>query len=317
MSAVIEVEHLTKFYGSVPALRQVNFRVERGEIVGFLGPNGAGKTTTLRILTCFIPPTSGTARIGGLDCQQHPLEVRAKIGYLPENISLYSDMTVRRFLAFAAAVKGVPRSRRCPEVERVMEKCSITEVERRIIGHLSKGYRQRLGIAQALLNDPPILILDEPTIGLDPAQIVEIRTLIKELGGERTIILSSHILPEVSQICQRILIINRGQIVATDTPANLTSQLRRSLQVRLQVDGPRPEIKEMLAGVEGVLQVEPGDGAGSFIVETDRGVDLRPELARRVVERGWQLRELRTQDVSLEEIFMQVVTEEESREEMQ
>jgi len=313
---VIEVERLTKLYGPVPALREVSFRVEQGELVGFLGPNGAGKTTMLRILTCFIPPTSGLARVAGLDCREHPLEVRAKIGYLPETISLYADMTVRRFLAFAASAKGVPRSGHRHEVERVIERCSIEEVEGRIIGHLSKGYRQRLGIAQALINNPPILILDEPTIGLDPAQIVEIRTLIKELAGERTIILSSHILPEVSQICQRILVINRGQIVATDTPANLTSQLRRTLQIGLQIEGPDGEIREELAAVKGVLRVQPGDGPISYLVETDRHKDLRPELARRVVARGWQLRELRTQEVSLEEIFMELVTEEGAREEI-
>ncbi len=232
---MIEVDNLTKLYGSLVALRQVNFRVEQGEIVGFLGPNGAGKTTALRIITCFMPPTSGTARVAGLDCQQNSLEVRAKIGYLPENVPLYQDMTTRRFLAFAAAAKGVSRLRKPQEVERVMEVCAVTPVAERIIGNLSKGYRQRIGIAQALLNDPPILILDEPTIGLDPTQIVEIRSLIKELGAERTIILSSHILPEVSQICQRILIINHGQIVATDTPANLTAQLQRNLQVYLEV----------------------------------------------------------------------------------
>ena len=313
---MIEVERLTKLYGPVPALREVSFRVEQGELVGFLGPNGAGKTTMLRILTCFIPPTSGLARVAGLDCREHPLEVRAKIGYLPETISLYADMTVRRFLAFAASAKGVPRSGHRHEVERVIERCSIEEVEGRIIGHLSKGYRQRLGIAQALINNPPILILDEPTIGLDPAQIVEIRTLIKELAGERTIILSSHILPEVSQICQRILVINRGQIVATDTPANLTSQLRRTLQIGLQIEGPDGEIREELAAVKGVLRVQPGDGPISYLVETDRHKDLRPELARRVVARGWQLRELRTQEVSLEEIFMELVTEEGAREEI-
>ena len=313
---MIEVERLTKLYGPLPALREVSFRVDQGEILGFLGPNGAGKTTTLRILTCFIPPTSGLARIAGLDCREHPLEVRTKIGYLPETVSLYADMTVRRFLAFAASAKGVSRSRRGHEVERVMERCSIEEVRSRIIGHLSKGYRQRLGIAQALINDPPILILDEPTIGLDPAQIVEIRTLIKELAGERTIILSSHILPEVSQICQRILVINRGQIVATDTPANLTSQLRRTLQIGLQIEGPDAEIREELAAVEGVLQVQPGQGPATYLVETDRHRDLRPELARRVVARGWQLRELRTQELSLEEIFMELVTEEGAREEM-
>ena len=307
---MIEVENLTKFYGSVVALRQVNFTVEQGEIVGFLGPNGAGKTTALRIVTCFMPPTSGTARVAGLDCQQNSLEVRAKIGYLPENVPLYQDMTTRGFLAFAAGAKGVSRSRKPQELDRVMEVCAITSVAGRIIGNLSKGYRQRIGIAQALLNDPPILILDEPTIGLDPTQIVEIRSLIKELGTERTIILSSHILPEVSQICQRILIINNGQIIATDTPANLTAQLQRNLQVYLEVEEPEAEVMKKIDSMAGVLNVTPANGPGSYLIETSRGQDLRPELARTVVEHGWHLRELKLQDLSLEDIFMQLVTDE-------
>jgi ABC-2 type transport system ATP-binding protein len=312
---VIEVENLTKVYGALTALRQVNFTVDQGEIVGFLGPNGAGKTTALRILTCFMPPSWGTARVGGFDCQDHSLEVRARIGYLPENVPLYLDMTTRRFLTFAAAAKRVPRSRQRKEIERVMEVCDITSVADRIIKHLSKGYRQRIGIAQALLNDPPILILDEPTIGLDPTQIVEIRSLIKQLGTERTIILSSHILPEVSQICQRILIINKGQIVATDTPANLTSQLQRNLRVYLEVEGPENEVLKNLIGMTGVLHVKPADGPGTYLVETRRGEDLRPELARTVVKHGWNLQELKLQDLSLEEIFMQLVTDEEPSEE--
>jgi ABC-2 type transport system ATP-binding protein len=307
---MIEVENLTKFYGSVPALRQVSFKVEQGEIVGFLGPNGAGKTTAMRIVTSFMPPTSGTARVAGLDCQEHSLEVRAKIGYLPENVPLYQDMTVRRFLTFVASAKRVPRANFQQEIDRVADICAVTSEAHRIIGHLSKGYRQRIGIAQALINDPPILILDEPTIGLDPTQIVEIRSLIKELGKERTIILSSHILPEVSQICQRILIINKGQIVATDTPANLTAQLQRNLQVYLEVEGPEPEIVEDLGGMQGVLDVKRINGPGTYLIETTRGQDLRPELARVVVERGWQLRELRLEDLSLEDIFMQLVTDE-------
>jgi ABC-2 type transport system ATP-binding protein len=264
-----------------------------------------------------MPPTSGTARVAGLDCQQNSLEVRAKIGYLPENLPLYSDMTARRFLAFAAAAKGIPRSRCRQEIHRVMEACSIAPVAERIIGHLSRGYRQRVGLAQALLNEPPILILDEPTIGLDPTQIVEIRSLIKQLGTERTIILSSHILPEVSQICQRILIINKGQIVATDTAANLTAQLQRCLRVHLEVEGPHLEVMETLGKVKGVQEVRPDNGTGYYLVETERDVDLRPELARTIVGRGWQLRELRLQDLSLEEIFMQLVTHEETGEEEQ
>jgi ABC-2 type transport system ATP-binding protein len=226
-------------------------------------------------------------------------------------------MTTRRFLAFAAAAKGVSRSRSGQEIERVMEVCTITSVAERLIGHLSKGYRQRIGIAQALLNDPAILILDEPTIGLDPTQIVEIRSLIKKLGTERTIILSSHILPEVSQICQRILIINNGQIVATDTPANLTAQLQRNLQVYLEVEGPRTEVMQKVEAMTGVLEVKPTNGESSYLIETSRGQDLRPELARTVVESGWQLRELKLQDLSLEDIFMQLVTDEEAGEEQE
>ncbi|MFP3870652.1 MAG: ABC transporter ATP-binding protein [Syntrophobacteria bacterium] len=311
---VIEVENLTKFYGSLPALRQVSFTVEPGEVVGFLGPNGAGKTTALRILTCFMPPTSGTARVAGLDCQEQSLEVRSRIGYLPESVPLYSDMTVRRFLAYAAGAKGVSRSRCTKEVDRVVEVCALSPVAHRIIAHLSKGFRQRLGIAQALLNDPPILILDEPTLGLDPTQIVEVRSLIKQLGSERTIILSSHILPEVSQICQRILIINKGQIIATDTAANLTAQLQQNQQVRLEVDGPGHEIRETIGAMEGVMNIMPGNGSASYLVETVRGRDLRPELARTIVSHGWQLRELRLQDLSLEEIFLELVTDEQLKE---
>ena len=314
---MIEVENLTKFYGSVPALRHVSFKVDQGEIVGFLGPNGAGKTTTMRIITSFMPPTSGTARVAGLDCQEQSLEVRAKIGYLPENVPLYRDMTIRRFLTFVASAKRVPRANFQQEIDRVMEICGITSEAHRIIAHLSKGYRQRIGIAQALINDPPILILDEPTIGLDPTQIVEIRALITQLGKERTIILSSHILPEVSQICQRILIINKGQIVAIDTPSNLTAQLQSNLQVYLEVEGPGSEIVENLGGMQGVLEIKPTNDPGAYLVETIRGHDLRPELARTVVERGWQLRELRLQDLSLEDIFMQVVTDETEMEEQE
>jgi len=312
---VIEVENLTKLYGSVVALRQVSFSVDQGEIVGFLGPNGAGKTTALRILTCFMPPTSGTARVAGQDCQEHSLEVRAKIGYLPENVPLYLDMTTRRFLGFAAAAKGVSRSRINKEVDRVMEVCGINTVAERIIAHLSKGFRQRIGIAQALINDPPILILDEPTIGLDPSQIIEIRALIKKLETERTIILSSHILPEVSQICQRILIINNGQIVATDTPANLTAQLQQNQQIYLEVEGPRSEIMDKIHSIAGILSIKPANGEFAYLIESVRGQDSRPELARTVVENGWQLRELKAQDLTLEDIFMQLVTDEEVKEE--
>ncbi|MDY6908509.1 MAG: ATP-binding cassette domain-containing protein [Thermodesulfobacteriota bacterium] len=308
---MIQAEGLTKFYGSVPAIQNVTFEVEKGEIVGFLGPNGAGKTTTIRILTCYMPPTVGTARVGGRDCFQDSLEVRRMIGYLPENVPLYGEMTVRGFLAFAARARGVEARHRSAEVKRVMGVCGLEKVERRIIAHLSKGYRQRVGLAQALLNNPPVLILDEPTIGLDPAQIVDIRRLISDLRDDHTILLSSHILPEVAQICRRVMIINRGQIVATDTPANLTAQLQKSAQVFLRVARDGASMAEVLSRLPGVQQVtlQPGSD-GALMIETDRTQDMRGVIARTVVERGVDLLELRSVDLSLEDIFMQLVTEE-------
>ena len=235
---MIEVEHLTKFYGLVPAVSDLSFQVGQGEVVGFLGPNGAGKTTTMKILTCFLPPTSGQARIDGLDISRDSLGVRQKIGYLPENNPLYSEMTVEGFLSFAAQAKGVPSRDAKTAAAKVAEDCGLGTVRGRIIGHLSKGFRQRVGLAQALLNDPPVLILDEPTIGLDPAQVIEIRQLIKSLGRERTILLSSHILPEISQVCQKVIILNQGRIVATDTVSSLTTQLQSSRKIKLIL--PRP-----------------------------------------------------------------------------
>ncbi len=308
---MIQAEGLTKYYGSVPAIQNVTFEVEKGEIVGFLGPNGAGKTTTIRILTCYMPPTVGAARVGGRDCFQDSLEVRRMIGYLPENVPLYGEMTVRGFLAFAARARGVEARHRSAEVKRVMGVCGLENVERRIIAHLSKGYRQRVGLAQALLNNPPVLILDEPTIGLDPAQIVEIRRLISDLRDDHTILLSSHILPEVAQICRRVMIINRGQIVATDTPANLTAQLQKSAQVFLRVARDGASMAEVLSRLPGVQQVtlQPGNDGG-LMIETDRTQDMRGVIARTVVERGVDLLELRSVDLSLEDIFMHLVTEE-------
>ncbi|MBP8646514.1 MAG: ATP-binding cassette domain-containing protein [Syntrophobacteraceae bacterium] len=313
---MIEAEGLTKFYGPVAAIRDVTFHIKRGEVVGFLGPNGAGKSTTLRILTCYMPATAGTARIDGLDCFEQSLGVRQKIGYLPENVPLYHEMTVRRFLRFVAGVKGVDAKSMEGEISRVIGTCGLEKVSHRIIGHLSKGYRQRVGLAQALLNSPPVLILDEPTIGLDPAQIIEIRKLIQELREEHTILLSSHILPEVAQLCQRVLIINKGQIVATDSPGNLTSQLQKSAQVILRVAGDVKGLASALESMEGVQRVTLHENNENHLrIETDRSKDLRPEIARLVVNRQMDLLELRTVDLSLEEIFMQLVTEEPSQEE--
>jgi ABC-2 type transport system ATP-binding protein len=313
---MIEAEGLTKFYGSLQAIRDVTFEVQKGEVVGFLGPNGAGKSTTIRILTCYMPPTTGAARVDGLDCFEQSLEVRKKVGYLPESVPLYADLTVTRFLRFAAGAKGVEARKTTSELNRVLGTCGLEKVANRIIAHLSKGYKQRVGLAQALLNSPPILVLDEPTIGLDPTQIIEIRHLIQELRQEHTVLLSSHILPEVAQICQRVMIINKGQIVATDTPANLTRQLQKSAQIMVQVQDGTGELVPLLEGLDGVQGVtRHRDDQERLVVETDRSRDLRPEIARLVVDKGMSLLELKLVDLSLEDIFLQLVTEEPVQEE--
>jgi ABC-2 type transport system ATP-binding protein len=312
---MIEAEGLTKYFGPLAAIRDVTFRVEPGEVVGFLGPNGAGKSTTIRILTCYMPPTAGAARVEGLDCFEQSLAVRGRVGYLPESVPLYAEMTVKGFLRFAAGAKRVESRKVEGEVRRVIGICGLEQAAHRIIGHLSKGFRQRVGLAHALLGNPSVLILDEPTIGLDPTQIVEIRRLIQELRGEHTILLSSHILPEVAQICQRVLIINKGQIVATDTPSNLTSQLQKSAQIQLRIRGEAKEMALTLESLPGVQKVSRDEvDQERFFVETDRSGDVRPEIARLVVANGMDLLELKTIDLSLEDIFMQLVTEESTQE---
>ena len=310
---MIEVQGLTKIYGNKAAIQDLTFTVEQGEVVGFLGPNGAGKTTTMRILSCFMPPTSGHAKVAGYDILTHSREVRRRIGYLPEHVPLYTDLTVTQYLNFVAEAKGLSRLTRRQKVGEVIERCLLQDARGRIIGKLSKGYRQRVGLAQALLNDPPILILDEPTLGLDPKQIIEIRSLIRQMQGERTVILSTHILPEVSMVCQRVIIINDGGIVAVDTPENLTRRLQRSTQVLLQVEGPPDQVTARLREMAGVLKVEMKDGAGvlrRYLVETEKDRDLRQELASAVCGSGWGLLELRPVDMSLEDVFIRLVTEE-------
>jgi len=310
---MIEVEGLTKVYGNKTAIDNLTFTVQQGEVVGFLGPNGAGKTTTMRVLSCYMPPTSGTARVGGYDIRTQALDVRRRIGYLPEHVPLYTDLTVTQYLSFVAEAKGLSRLTRRQRVGEAIERCLLQDARGRIIGKLSKGYRQRVGLAQALLGDPPILILDEPTIGLDPKQIIEIRSLIRDMQGERTVILSTHILPEVSMVCQRVIIINEGRIVAVDTPETLTRRLQRSTQVLLQIDGPPEQVTVRLREAPGVLQVVMKDGAGAlrrYLVETDKDRDLRQELARVVCSSGWGLLELRPVDMSLEDVFIRLVTEE-------
>jgi gliding motility-associated transport system ATP-binding protein len=311
METMIEVQDLTKYYGPQLAVSRLDFQVAAGEIVGFLGPNGAGKTTTLKILAGFLAPSAGTARINGHDCVTDSLAVRRSLGYLPETAPLYTDLTVAQFLRFAARAKGVAAKDEPAEVDRVIGACVLGEVKNTLISSLSKGFRQRVGLAQALLHKSPLLILDEPTIGLDPAQIVEIRQLIKDLSGDHTVILSSHILPEVSQLCQRVIIINKGQIVASDTPENLSRQLGHGSRLKLEVKGPAPEVAAALKGVSGVKEVI-SRGEARFLVEAAGDQELRPEIARLVVSRGWDLLELQLQEFTLEEVFLNLVTEEEA-----
>jgi ABC-2 type transport system ATP-binding protein len=308
---MIEVESLTKRYGRTTAVDGVSFRVEKGEILGFLGPNGAGKTTTMRILTCYLPPTEGTARVAGHDVFAQPMEVKKRVGYLPESPPLYPDMSVRDYLDFCAKIKGVaPRERRV-RVDGAIETCRVGDVRTTLIGKLSKGYRQRVGLAQAILHNPEVLILDEPTAGLDPKQIIETRELIRGLGGSHTIILSTHILPEVSMTCGRVVIINKGRVVAEDSPQNLTRRLKGAGTLRLEVRGPETDVVADLRGVPGVLNVHPRGGHDGMVmvdVEAEAGKDVRAELARAVVTKGHGLLGLQQMGMSLEEIFLQLTT---------
>jgi ABC-2 type transport system ATP-binding protein len=314
-SVVIEVQHLTKRYGRFTAVDDVSFRVERGEILGFLGPNGAGKTTTMRILTGYMPATEGAAMVAGYNVFDEPIEAKRRTGYLPETPPLYPDMTVREYLSFVARLKGVPSGDRRARLDAVMERTRIADMANRACGKLSKGYKQRVGLAQALIHNPEVLILDEPTAGLDPKQIIETRQLIKELAGDHTIILSTHILPEVSQTCQRVVIINKGKVVAVDTPENLTSRLRGSETMYVQVDSGGAAADVALANIPGVTRVAQGeqrDGYASYEVESDHGRDVRRDLARTIVSNGWGLLELRPMRMSLEEVFLSLTTEDAS-----
>lgn len=311
---MIEVRNLTKHYGPVTAIRDVSFDVAPGQIVGFLGPNGAGKSTTMRILSCFMPASGGTARVAGYDVFGESMEVRRRIGYLPESVPLYTDMRVVRYLEFVAEMKGVPRGERRRRIADVMDRCRIADVQQRLIGTLSKGYRQRVGLAQAIVSDPHVLILDEPTIGLDPAQIAEIRALIKSLAGQHTVILSTHILPEVSMLCGGVIIINKGSIVAQGPIDTLVEQFFPTARVQVEVAGVAgPQVAERLRTIPGVLRVwQPSaDGDGVFAIESPRGRDVRGEVFRLAAEQRWDLRELRRVGMTLEEVFIRIVAGEE------
>ena len=312
---MIEVQHLTKRYGSVTAVDDVTFRVEKGEILGFLGPNGAGKTTTMRVLTGYMPATDGKAIVAGYDVFAHPVEAKRRTGYLPETPPLYPDMTVREYLTFVARIKMGRRmttAERTTRVDAVMKKAHVDDMAGRHCGKLSKGYRQRVGLAQALIHDPEVLILDEPTAGLDPKQINETRDLIRSLAGNHTIILSTHILPEVAQTCQRVVIINKGKVVAVDTPENLTHQLKGSSTLYVQADGDG-SLSDALSSVPGVRKVTVADRHGSLVgyeIEAETQHDVRRDVARAVVDGGWGLLELRPMRMSLEEVFLQLTTQE-------
>ena len=310
---MVEVQHVTKRYGSFTAVDDLSFEVEPGEILGFLGPNGAGKTTTMRILTGYLPATEGRARVAGFDVFDEPIEAKRRTGYLPETPPLYPEMTVGEYLQFVARINGIAAGDRAARVGAAMERTSITDMAERFCGTLSKGYRQRVGLAQALLHEPDVLILDEPTAGLDPRQIIETRRLVTELAGDHTVILSTHILPEVSQTCQRVVIINRGRVVAVDSPDNLTARLQGSQSLYLQVDSggddPVPALTDV-PGVAGVSAADRRDGVAGFQIEIAPGRDVRRDVARTVVTNGWGLLELRAQQMSLEDIFLQLTTEE-------
>ncbi|HYP14961.1 MAG TPA: ATP-binding cassette domain-containing protein [Bryobacteraceae bacterium] len=313
---MIKVDRLSKRYARTTAVDNINFEVEKGQIVGFLGPNGAGKTTTMRMLTCFLPPSTGTANVAGFDVLRHPLEVKKRIGYLPETPPLYPDMETGEYLEFVGRLKGIPKADLKRRVSDVMDRCAVGDVRNKLISKLSKGYRQRVGLAQAVIHSPEVLILDEPTSGLDPKQIHETRSLIRGLAGDHTIILSTHILPEVEQICERVIIISKGKIAATDTVQNLTNRLRGSEAVAVEIE-PRsgtldPTVVlrrlEQVPGVSRVLAREPRGSRLLFEVESLQGRSVRADLARAIVDSGWNLNELRSVAVSLEEVFLQLTS---------
>ena len=307
---MIEVQHLSKHYGPVKAVDDVSFRAEQGEILGFLGPNGAGKTTTMRIITGFMPATEGKASVAGFDVFEQPLEAKRRTGYLPETPPLYPDMTVREYLTFVAKIKGVRKGIQS-SVDAVMKKTWVSDMANRHCAKLSKGYKQRVGLAQALIHNPDVLVLDEPTAGLDPKQIIETRQLIRELAGSHTIVLSTHILPEVAQTCQKVVIINKGKVVAVDTPEALTERSRGAQTLFVQAHGPADAIQGALQSLPGVVNVSLADTSpDSFHVDSEKGTDIRRDVAAAIVRGGWGLLELRPMRMSLEDIFLSLTTEE-------
>ena len=306
---MIKIENVTKMYGPTVAVKDVSFEVEKGEILGFLGPNGAGKTTTMRVITGYFPPTLGNAYVAGHSVLDEPLQVKKRIGYVPETPAMYNDMFVKEYIRYIGAIKGVPKSELKNRVDEIIETCALQSVFSKSIGSLSKGFKQRVALGQALVNDPPVLVLDEPTSGLDPKQIHEIRSLIKSMEGERTIILSTHILPEVSMTCSKVVIINEGVIVAADTTENIGRSLTESHQVELTVGGDTARVKDVISAVAGIKKVK--SSGNRFIVDSEKDKDVRAEIARKIVEGGFDLLEMRSHSMTLEDVFLKLVTEEE------
>lgn len=312
----IEVKGLSKKYGRIKALDNISFTINKGEIVGFLGPNGAGKSTVMNIITGYLSSSEGSVRVCGYDVLDNPKEVKKRIGFLPENPSVYMDMTVQEYLKLVCDLKLVDRKKKRKRIDDVMEFVGITDVRKRLIGNLSKGYRQRVGLAQALVNDPEVLILDEPTVGLDPKQIVEIRNLIIELGKNHTIMLSSHILPEVNSVCDRVIIINKGKIAAVDTPANLSKKFDSVSKVSASIIGPVNQVSKAIKQIEGINNVEVVNensnlnDRADYIIEYDKNVDIRPELFSEMTKSGHNIVELKSLNMTLEEVFLHIVTEE-------
>lgn len=307
---MIEVKGLTKTYGRSRGITDISFSIKEGEIVGFLGPNGAGKTTTMNIITGYLSATSGTAEIAGIDVTENPIEAKSHIGYLPEQPPLYLTMTVEEYLDFVYELKGVKTPNQSAHIKEICDMVGIQDVYRRVIGHLSKGYKQRVGLAQALVGDPDVLILDEPTVGLDPRQIVEIRNVIKDMGKSRTIILSTHILPEVSAICERVLVISGGVIVADDKPENLAGAVADERVLMVRVAGPKDQVLALLRSRDGIKKAEAvgemEQGSHDFVVESTRGIDIRKPMFSALAQAGWPILMLRPQNASLEEIFLKL-----------
>ena len=311
---MIEVNNLTKYYGDFPAIEGISFTVNKGEILGLLGPNAAGKTTTMRILTGFIPPTSGTAKVAGFDVVGDSLDARKRIGYLPETVPLYTEMTVEDYLDFMGSIRGMDKGWRRRRIAEVIEITRLGEYQSSLIGKLSKGFRQRVGIAQSILHEPDVLIMDEPTIGIDPIQVVETRSLIKGFGGEHTVILSTHILPEVSMVCDRVIIIHEGQVVAIDRPDNLSERLRGTERIEVDIRGPVAQVMTTLRNVSGVREVtRTGEGdVASYYIESNAGAEVGEEVAGLVIKQGWGLLRLQPIQMSLEEIFLRLTDSESS-----